>query len=140
MLGCHAFGLEETGDYGAAERAGREAIERNPADIWGAHAVQHVFEMTGRPHDGIAWTERLEVNWRKCNNFAYHALWHRCLFLLELGEAEGALERYDREVRPESTDDLLDISNAVSLLWRLERAGVDVGRRWGRVGRAVATA
>jgi hypothetical protein len=23
VLGCHAFGLEETGDYAAAERAGR---------------------------------------------------------------------------------------------------------------------
>ena len=85
VLGCHAFGLEETGDYEAAERAGREAVERNPADIWAAHAVQHVFEMTGRPRDGIAWTEQLEANWRGCNNFAYHALWHRCLFLLELG-------------------------------------------------------
>ena len=130
VIGCHAFGLEETGDYDAAERAGREAIERNPADIWAAHAVQHVFEMTGRPRDGVAWTERLEANWRECNNFAYHALWHRCLFLLELGEADAALGGYDREVRPESTDDLLDISNAVSLLWRLEQAGVDVGDRW----------
>ena len=130
VLGCHAFGLEETGDYEAAERAGREAIERNSADIWAAHAVQHVFEMTGRPRQGIAWTERLEADWRGCNNFAYHALWHRCLFLLELGQHDRAFELYDREVRPESTDDLLDISNAVSLLWRLEQAGVDVGDRW----------
>ena len=40
------------------------------------------------------------------------------------------LDLYDREVRPELTDDLLDISNAVALLWRLEQAGVDVGNRW----------
>ncbi|MBO0739053.1 MAG: hypothetical protein J2P48_21275 [Alphaproteobacteria bacterium] len=33
-------------------------------------------------------------------------------------------------MRPESTDDLLDISNAISLLWRLEQDGVDVGARW----------
>jgi hypothetical protein len=33
-------------------------------------------------------------------------------------------------VRPESTDDLLDISTAVALLWRLEQAGIDVGHRW----------
>jgi hypothetical protein len=43
VLGCHAFGLEETGEYAAAERAGRDAVERNPADIWAAHAVAHVF-------------------------------------------------------------------------------------------------
>jgi hypothetical protein len=85
VLGCHAFGLEETGDYAAAERTGREAVERNPADIWAAHAVAHVFEMSGRPQEGAGWIVHLEGHWRECNNFAYHALWHRCLFLLELG-------------------------------------------------------
>ena len=65
-----------------------------------------------------------------CNNFAYHALWHRCLFQLELGMHDSVLELYAREVRREPTDDLLDISNAVSLLWRLEQAGVNVGDRW----------
>jgi hypothetical protein len=60
----------------------------------------------------------------------FHAFWHRCLFLIELGAVDRVLDLYDREVRPESTDDLLDISNAVALLWRLEQAGVDVGDRW----------
>ena len=130
VLGCHAFGLEETGDYRAAERIGREAVERNPADIWAAHAVAHVFEMTGRPREGVAWVDSLESNWADCNNFAFHAFWHRCLFLIELGALDQVVDLYDREVRPESTDDLLDISNAVALLWRLEQAGVDVGDRW----------
>ena len=130
VLGCHAFGLEETGDYAAAERAGRDAVERNPADIWAAHAVSHVFEMEGRAQEGAGWVDGLEAKWRGCNNFAYHALWHRCLFLLELGMADRVLALYDRDVRPESTDDLLDISNAVSLLWRLEQRGIDVGNRW----------
>ena len=134
LLGCHAFGLEETGDYPAAEHAGRAAVESNPADIWAAHAVAHVFEMTGRAKDGAEWVGGLAANWRQCNNFAYHALWHRCLFLIELGESGRALELYDREVRPESSDDLLDIANAVSLLWRLESEGVDVGGRWQELG------
>jgi tetratricopeptide (TPR) repeat protein len=130
VLGCHAFGLEETGDYGVAERTGREAVERNPADIWAAHAVAHVFEMTGRSREGVAWVDSLQSNWTQCNNFAYHAFWHRCLFLIELGALDRVLELYDHEVRPESTDDLLDISNAVALLWRLEQASVEVGNRW----------
>jgi tetratricopeptide (TPR) repeat protein len=130
LLGCHAFALEEIGDYRAAEHAGRDAIERNPADIWAAHAVAHVFEMAGRPRDGLRWIEGLEDNWLRCNNFACHLFWHRCLFLLELGMQARVLDLYDREVRPDSTDDLLDISNAVSLLWRLEQQGVGVGSRW----------
>jgi len=133
VLGCHAFGLEETGDYAAAERAGREAIDCNPSDIWAAHAVAHIFEMTGRPREGVAWVDSLQSNWAECNNFAFHTFWHRCLFLIELGLLDRVLDLYDREVRPESTDDLLDISNAVALLWRLEQAGVDVGDRWGEL-------
>jgi tetratricopeptide (TPR) repeat protein len=86
--------------------------------------------MTGRPHEGVAWVDSLQSNWAGCNNFAFHAFWHRCLFLIELGALDRVLDLYDRDVRPESTDDLLDISNAVALLWRLEQAGVDVGNRW----------
>jgi tetratricopeptide (TPR) repeat protein len=134
VLGCHAFGLEETGDYAAAERAGRKAVDCNPSDIWAAHAIAHVFEMTGRPREGVAWLDSLQSNWADCNNFAFHAFWHRCLFLIELGALDRVLDLYDREVRPESTDDLLDISNAVALLWRLEQAGIDVGDRWQELG------
>ena len=46
------------------------------------------------------------------------------------------LARYDREVRAESTDDYLDITNAVSLLWRLEQQGVAVGAALERARRA----
>ncbi|HZS83490.1 MAG TPA: tetratricopeptide repeat protein [Stellaceae bacterium] len=130
VLGCHAFGLEETGDYAAAERAGRRAIALNPADAWAAHAVAHVMEMQGRHREGIAWVDGLDREWAGCNNFVFHIRWHRALFHLDLGEYDRVLERYDREIRAESTEDYLDITNAVALLWRLEEAGVDVGRRW----------
>lgn len=130
VLGCHAFGLEECGEYGEAEAVGRRAIELCPDDIWAGHAVAHVCEMEDRLEDGIRWLDAASGGWKGANNFAFHVAWHRCLFLLELGRQDEILALYDREVRPESTDDLLDISNAVSLLWRLEQLGVDVGGRW----------
>src|SRR5690606_4259600 len=34
LLGMHAFGLEETGDYARAEAQGRIAVEREPRDGW----------------------------------------------------------------------------------------------------------
>jgi tetratricopeptide (TPR) repeat protein len=130
VLGCHAFALEECGEYREAEKVGRRAVALRPDDIWAGHAVAHVCEMEDRIEDGIRWIEETSGGWKDANNFAFHVAWHRCLFLLELRRCDEVLALYDREVRRESTDDLLDISNGVSLLWRLEQLGVDVGRRW----------
>ena len=131
VLGLNAFGLEETGNYADAEPAGRRAVEINAQDIWATHAVAHVMEMQGRHRDGIAWLDGLSANWDGCNNFRYHAWWHKCLFHLELGQVDVILGLYDTEVRADTgSADYLDMSNAIALLWRLEEVGVDVGGRW----------
>ena len=54
LLGCHAFTLEETGDYAAAEAAGRAGLALAPDDAWGLHAVAHVYDMTARAGQGLA--------------------------------------------------------------------------------------
>ena len=138
VLGCHAFGLEESGDYAAAENAGRRAVELNPQDAWAVHAVAHVLEMQDRTDEGIAWLDRHIPGLAGCNNFRFHTTWHRCLFYLEKGEGSRVLELYDREVRAESTPEYLDICNATSLLWRLEWAGIDVGPRWAELAKQSA--
>ncbi len=131
VVGYEAFGLEETGDYAAAERAGRRAVILNDRDIWATHAVAHVMEMQGRLRDGIAWLDGLSANWAGCNNFRFHAWWHKCLFHLELEQLDAVLDLYDREVRADTTTaDYLDMSNAIALLWRLQEAGANVGGRW----------
>jgi len=130
VLGIYAFGLEEAGNYGAAEQAGRRAIEISPSDIWAVHAVAHVMEMQGRQREGVEWIAGLEDDWRGCNNFRYHVWWHRALFHLELREFDAVLDLYDREIRAEESEDYLDMSNAAALLWRLEDCGIDVGDRW----------
>jgi tetratricopeptide (TPR) repeat protein len=134
VLGCHALALEETGDLDAAERVGRQAVELEPEDAWGLHAVSHVHEMQGRTREGIAWLEGSRPVWMSCNNFSFHMAWHLALFHLEAGEHERVLAIYDRQVRPQPTDDFRDVANAVSLLWRLEQEGVPVGGRWGELG------
>ena len=139
LLGMHAFGLEESGAYRAAEIEGRRAVEINPGDLWAVHAVTHVMEMQGRQREGIAWTLANEKAWEGCNNFAFHVWWHRALFLLELGQYDAVLDLYDRRFRAESTEEYLDIVNAAAMLWRLEDEGVDVGGRWGELGERSAT-
>lgn len=130
ILGCHAFGLEETGDYVEAEKIGRRAVDLAPRDTWGRHAVAHVYEMTGATEQGIAWLSGYDGIRAGCNNLRFHVTWHLALFLLETGDTAGVLRLYDGVMRKDRTDDFRDIANAVSLLWRLEQEGVDVGPRW----------
>lgn len=130
LLGMHAFGLEESGDYEQAERTGRRAVESNADDPWAVHAVAHVMEMQDRRSESIAWLKNLESNWSACNNFAYHLWWHRCLSHLELEQFDDVLELYDSKMRADQSDEYLDVCNATSLLWRLEERGVGVGSRW----------
>ena len=130
LLGCHAFALEETGAYAAAQVAGRQALWAAPDDAWGCHAVAHVHEMTGDASGGIDWLTGREATWAHCNNFRYHVWWHKALLHLDLGQVAAVLELYDTKIRAEQTDDYRDIANAASLLARLEADGIDVGTRW----------
>jgi tetratricopeptide (TPR) repeat protein len=138
MLGCYAYALEESGRYRDAEDAGLRAVELDRGDIWAAHAVAHVAEMEGRLQDGIDWIATLSSEWSECSNFALHLRWHESLYHLELEQHDRVLALYDREVRAESTDEYLDVANAVSLLWRLEQADVNVGARWGELASRAA--
>jgi tetratricopeptide (TPR) repeat protein len=139
VLGMHAFGLEECGQYRAAELEGRRAVETNPGDVWAVHAVAHVMEMQGRQREGVAWTLASEKSWQGCNNFIFHVWWHRALFLLELGDYDAVLDLYDRRFRAEPTDEYLDVVNAAAMLWRLGDEGVAVGNRWTELGERAAT-
>ena len=136
VLGCHAFALEETGALAEAERAGRTAVHEEPRDVWGAHAVAHVYEMTDRPEQGLEWLALSEDSWVDCNNFAGHLQWHRALFLVELGRFDEAFECWESIAR-HLGEDFRDASNAASLLWRLEECGMRAGPQWEQLAQAV---
>ena len=130
LQGCHAFGLEECGQLRAAELAGHTALEHEPADAWALHAVSHVHETQGRNEEGVSWLEDTRPVWSRCNNLSFHIAWHLALLHVEQQRDGQALDIYDAEVRPQTTDDFRDMANAVSLLWRLRQEGVEVGHRW----------
>ncbi len=137
LLACHCFALEECGEYVRAEQSGRAAIALDPTDLWAAHGVAHVMEMQGRRAEGVRWIAGLEDGWTEANNLKHHLWWHCGLFHLECGEFDAVLDLYDHRFRDlgaklvQSQPDLyIDVQNAASMLFRLERLGVDVGDRW----------
>lgn len=128
--GMHAFGLEETGDYAAAEQAGQHALQHNRRDPWAIHAVAHVHEMCGNLSDGIRWLEQRREDWIPDNAFSFHNAWHLALYWLELDEYDSVLSIYDELIRPNDSDVVLELIDASAMLWRLHLRNVDVGDRW----------
>lgn len=136
VLGMHAFGLEECGDYARAEQTARHALELNRRDPWAVHAAAHVMEMQGRLPEGIDWLESRAPDWSPDNGFAFHNWWHLALYYLDLGEHGKVLELYDTRVRPARSQVILEMIDATAMLWRLHLRGVDVGGRWNELADA----
>lgn len=128
--GMYAFGLEESGDYAAAERHGREAVGLNSQDGWAAHAVAHVMEMQGRAKDGVDYLETTSAGWEPGSGFAYHLWWHKALFHLDTGDVKGALKLYDEKISAGGFGQALELIDGSAMLWRLYVLGHDVGKRW----------
>ena len=130
LLGMHAFGLEETGDYAQAEKQGRAAVELERRDTWAWHAVAHVHEMRNRPADGIAWMTADTGAWSEDSFFAVHNWWHLALYHLEVGAIDEVLRLFDGPIFGKRSTVVLDMIDASAMLWRLHLRGVDVRLRF----------
>jgi tetratricopeptide (TPR) repeat protein len=128
VQGMYAFGLEENGDYRAAEAAAGRALDAAPEDVWAAHALAHVFEMESRAAEGADFLTASSTDWAP-SYFAIHNWWHLALFDLDLKDRDGATGLYDGPVRSVRSSEWLDIVDAAALLWRLSLFGVDVTSR-----------
>ncbi|TNE38934.1 MAG: tetratricopeptide repeat protein [Alphaproteobacteria bacterium] len=129
--GMRAFGREQMSLLHLAEEDGRKATEMKRKEPWAHHAVAHVMLTQGRHDEGIRWMADLSGEWEDRNSFMYtHNWWHQALFYLETEDFETPLQLYDERVWGVDKSYSLDQVNAISLLWRLEQLGVDVGNRW----------
>jgi len=130
VLAMQAFSLVESGRYASGVDHGLFALELEPRDVRAHHAVAHVYEMTGNAAAGIAWMRSRRAFWSSGTAAATHCWWHWALYHLTLGEGRRALEIYDRHIRRGRSAEIADLIDASALLWRIELAGSDVGRRW----------
>ena len=131
VLGMHAFGLEETGDYAAAERAGRRAVELEPRDGWAQHAVAHVMEMQGRQRDGIAWMRGNMPTAGRARASSPCTTGGTSRSIISISARSTRCSRCSTgrstaRARASSSS-MIDAS---ALLWRLHLRGIDVGDRW----------
>lgn len=130
LLGMLSFGQEEAGHYELAEENGLRAVEMNPGDIWGIHAVAHAREMRNRYREGAAFMREYEPYWNKDNDMVSHNAIHLDLFLLETGELDEAVVIYDKYVHfPGIHPVPMALLDGSSVLWRLYLDNLDLGNR-----------
>ena len=129
--GMLAFAYEQCHLLRDAERCARRAIAMRRKEPWAHHALAHVMLTEGRLQEGLESMRGYSDSWTGLNSFMLtHNWWHTAVFALELGDADETLRLYDKQVWGVVKDYSQDQVNAVSLLARLELAGVDVGNRW----------
>lgn len=139
LHGMTAFGYEQCHQMRRAEAAARRAISMQPKEPWAHHALAHVMLTEGRIAEGRAFMHDASALWVGLNSFMEtHNWWHLALFALEQGDDAAALALYDDHVWGVCKDYSQDQIGAVSLLARLELAGVDVGDRWQDVADCLA--
>ena len=114
-----------------AELAVHRAIGLRRSEPWAHYAMAHINEARNTMDKGIRFMMDVSDTWTGLTSFmTTHNWWHMCLFLIDLDRAGEALEFYDRSVWGMNKGCVQDQINAISLLYRLERIGIDVGDRW----------
>ncbi|KRA64973.1 hypothetical protein ASD79_18720 [Caulobacter sp. Root655] len=137
--GMLAFAYEQCHLLDEAEASARRALELKRKEPWAQHALAHVMLTQGRIDEGAAFLEGVRDTWTGLNSFMdTHLWWHLALFHLSQGRFDDALDAYDQHCWTQEKDYSQDQVGAVSLLARLELAGVEVGDRWTDVAEHLA--
>ena len=140
VLGQLAFALEQTGDLDRAEPIANRALSLvNADDPWTYHAVAHLLYSRGEVAASVALIESQSELWERSNAFMFaHAWWHAAISQLDDDQPDRALRIYDDRITRACPNCVQSLVAAISLLARLELAGVDVGGRWQQLAPRVA--
>jgi hypothetical protein len=131
MHGMAAFAYEQCHLLDEAQMAARTALDLRRKEPWAQHALAHVMLTRGQIDPGASFLESMQDTWVGLNSFMVtHLWWHLALFYLSQGRHERVVEIYDRCCWGVAKDYSQDQVGAVSLLARMEIAGIDVGERW----------
>lgn len=132
--GMIAFGYEQCHLLTDAVQAARKAMSLRHDEPWAHHALAHVMLTQGRVAEGAEFLESVADTWQPLNSFMRsHNWWHLALFYLSQGRHDDVRRAYDTHIWGLAKDYSQDQVGAVSLLARMEFAGVDVGDRWADV-------
>lgn len=135
MHGMAAFAFEQCHLLDDAQRCAETAINLKRKEPWAQHALAHIHLTRGDIAKGACFLESMRKTWVGLNSFMYtHNYWHLAIFYLAQGRGDDVLALYDHHCWGIEKTYSQDQIGAVSLLARLELAGVNVAERWSDIG------
>lgn len=126
----------EAGNAGIGRALTERAFPLRPANANAAHGLSHALFEQGEPET----SREFLASWLKTHERASflhgHLCWHVALTAIEAGDTDGALDIYQRQIRPRDSGypPLNVFTDCASLLWRLSLAGqTDLKSDWQQV-------
>lgn len=131
LLGMLAFAHELSDEFEDAEEVALRALDLESRNPWAEHALSHAFIRQGRAAEGRDRMKAFLPALRTCDPLIFcHDVWHLALLELDLGQAPEARRILEEDVWGPYPDTTAQQVDAISLGWRLEMAGADLGSFW----------
>jgi hypothetical protein len=124
FIAMHSFALELSGYLSEAQHQAEKAIILEPITPWAHHTLAHVYLNTNNMSHGIVTMEAFRESWNLISPLLRgHNTWHLALFYLALRQEDKVMELFPSifGTLPQLVGEHID---AVSLLWRLDMAGL----------------
>jgi len=130
-LAMYAFALELNGHLDRAEQVSRDALRQDPECMWAQHCLAHVYGEQARVTEGIGALEKYAPVWTRYGQYIQaHNWFHLATLYLAQLDFDRALDAYQRHIWGFQSDEVVEHTDAILLLWYIELAGGDAGARW----------
>src|SRR5215469_10784704 len=123
-LAMYAFALELNGRRERAEQVSRAALQLDPHSMWAQHCLAHVYGEQARVNEGIAALENYAPGWTTFGQYIQAHNWFHLatLYLMQL-DFNRALDAYRQHIWGFQSDEIVEHTDAILLLWYVELAG-----------------
>lgn len=125
FMAQHAFAQCECGRFPMAESHAERSLALHPNNGWAAHARAHVYYELGQDEAADRFLGGWLSGYPQSAQLHGHISWHAAICALMRGEPDRARSLFSAHMDPHQTDQPppIALTDAVSLLWRMELAG-----------------
>jgi uncharacterized NAD(P)/FAD-binding protein YdhS len=117
-LGLLAYGRTEQVRFHDAADLAEAALDADPSNGNGAHALTHVHYETDAHSAGLRWLSDWVDASGRTQRYRPHFQWHAALHELAMGDAAAAARRYAAHLAPPRSTGVRCLVDAGSLTWR----------------------